>query len=200
MKKGNKILTGTSLLTAISASLCCITPVLALISGSSGLASSFSWLEPARPYLLGTTAIVLAFAWFQKLKSIPVDDCGCEVETKPPFMQTKTFLGIVTVFAIVMMAFPYYSGIFYGNSNSGKEVIIVQSDNVAESTFEIEGMTCQGCEEHIKHAINQLEGVIEVNSSYDNGNAIVKYDKSIVTIQNIQSAIDSTSYTTKSVK
>ena len=54
-------LIGTGLLTAIAASLCCITPVLALIAGTSGLASTFSWLEPFRPYFIGLTILVLAF-------------------------------------------------------------------------------------------------------------------------------------------
>jgi mercuric ion transport protein len=44
--KTDKKLIGAGLLTAIAASLCCITPVLALIAGTSGLASTFSWLEP----------------------------------------------------------------------------------------------------------------------------------------------------------
>lgn len=30
--------------TAIAASLCCITPVLALLGGVSGVAASFSWI------------------------------------------------------------------------------------------------------------------------------------------------------------
>ena len=59
-------LAGASILSAVAASLCCITPVLALISGASGVASTFSWLEPFRPYLLGITIFVLAFAWYQK--------------------------------------------------------------------------------------------------------------------------------------
>lgn len=67
MKKNNKII-GAGLLTAIASSLCCITPVLALISGTSGIASTFSWLEPFRPYLIGFTILVLGFAWYQKLK------------------------------------------------------------------------------------------------------------------------------------
>ena len=58
----------TSLLTAITASLCCIAPVLALIAGTSGFASTFSWIEPFRPYLIGLTIVVLLFAWYQKLK------------------------------------------------------------------------------------------------------------------------------------
>ena len=51
--KTDKKLIGAGLLTAFAASLCCITPVLALVAGTSGLASSFSWLEPARPYFIG---------------------------------------------------------------------------------------------------------------------------------------------------
>jgi mercuric ion transport protein len=55
------------LLAAVAASLCCITPVLAFLGGASGLASSFSWIEPYRPYLIGLTIAVFAFAWYQKL-------------------------------------------------------------------------------------------------------------------------------------
>jgi len=66
MKTDNKLI-GAGLLTAIAASLCCITPVLALIAGTSGLASTFSWLEPFRPYFIGLTILVLGFAWYQKL-------------------------------------------------------------------------------------------------------------------------------------
>ena len=65
--KTDKKLIGAGLLTAFAASLCCITPVLALVAGTSGLASSFSWLEPARPYFIGLTILVLGFAWYQML-------------------------------------------------------------------------------------------------------------------------------------
>ena len=48
--KSDKKLIGTGLLTAITASLCCITTVLALIAGTRGIASTFYWIEPLRPY------------------------------------------------------------------------------------------------------------------------------------------------------
>ena len=67
MKTDKKII-GAGLLTAIAASLCCITPILALIAGASGLASTFSWLEPFRPYFIGLTVLVIGFAWYQKLR------------------------------------------------------------------------------------------------------------------------------------
>ena len=67
-KKKTNILLSSSVITAIASSLCCITPLLALIAGTSGAASSVSWMEPLRPYLIGVTVVVLIFAWYQKLK------------------------------------------------------------------------------------------------------------------------------------
>jgi hypothetical protein len=101
MKSDSKLI-GAGLLTASVASLCCITPVLALIAGSSGIASTFSWIEPFRPYLIGLTVLVLGFAWYQKLIPIAIGtqkeiDCECETDENPKFLQTKTFLGTVTV-------------------------------------------------------------------------------------------------------
>lgn len=187
-------LVGAGILSAIAASLCCITPVLALISGAGGIASSFSWLEPARPFLLGTTILVLGFAWFQKLKPRSAEEiqCDCEEDEKPPFMQTKKFLGIVTVFAFLMMAFPYYGHIFYAKTD--KEVVIVSSDNIQELKFNVSGMTCASCEEHVKHAVNQLPGILSVSANNVEGNAIVKFDNSKTDKAAITKAIDATGY------
>jgi len=70
---------GAGLVIAITASLCCITPVLALISGVSGMAASFSWLEPLRPFMIALTVLFLGFAWYQKLKPKQAEvDCTCE--------------------------------------------------------------------------------------------------------------------------
>ncbi len=187
-------LAGVSILSAIAASLCCITPVLALISGVGGIASSFSWLEPARPYLLGITILVLGFAWYQKLKPRTAEElqCACEEDEKPPFLQTKKFLGIVTVFAFLMMAFPYYGSIFYPKAD--KEVVIVSADNIQEVTLSVSGMTCASCEEHVKHAVNELPGILSVSASSDEGIANVKFDKSKTDKSAITEAIDATGY------
>src|SRR5574339_10139 len=107
--------TGAGILTAIAASLCCITPVIALLAGSSSIAANFAWIEPARPYLIGLSIAVLALAWYAKLKPINTSDIDCNNETtkKASFLQSKTFLVIVTVFAILMMTFPLYAKVFY---------------------------------------------------------------------------------------
>lgn len=187
-------LAGASILSAIAASLCCITPVLALISGAGGIASSFSWLEPARPYLLGITVLVLGFAWYQKLKPRTAEEiqCDCEEDEKPPFMQTKKFLGIVTVFAFLMMAFPYYGYIFYPKAD--KEVVVVSSNNIQEVKFNISGMTCSSCEEHVKHAVNELPGIVSVSANSEEGIVNVKFDNSKTDKATIIKAIDRTGY------
>lgn len=191
MKTDNKLI-GAGLLTAIAASLCCITPVLALIAGSSGLASTFSWLEPFRPYFIGLTILALGLAWYQKLNPKPQDDCGCVVEVKPKFIQSKMFLGIVTAFAIVMLAFPYYSSIFYPKTE--KQIIVVDKSNIQKAEFTISGMTCASCEKHVNHEVNKLTGIIRSNASYKNGNAIVEFDNSKTTISEIEKAINTTGY------
>lgn len=194
MKNKNNGLVGAGLLSAIAASLCCITPVLALISGASGIASTFSWMEPARPYLIGITVAVLGFAWYQKLKPQTDEEiqCNCEENGKKPFIQTKTFLGIVTIFAILMLAFPYYSHIFYPEVKSN--VVIADPANIQQANFEIAGMTCLGCEEHIKNAVSKLPGFISAEVNHKTGKATVKFDKSKTSLEQIVSAINSTGY------
>jgi len=193
-QKTSKGLVGAGLISAIAASLCCITPILALISGASGAASTFSWMEPFRPYLIGITVLVLGFAWYQKLKPRKKEEmeCACEEDEKPSFWQSKLFLGIVTVFAVLMLAFPYYSHIFYPKTESN--VIVVDANNVQEVNFEIEGMTCQGCEEHIKNAVSKLPGFIEAAADHQTGKATVKFDKSKTTLEQVVAAINETGY------
>ena len=196
MNKNSKSgkLAGASILSAIAASLCCITPVLALISGAGGIASSFSWLEPARPYLLSITVLVLAFAWYQKLKPRTAEElqCACEQDEKPTFMQTKMFLGMVTVFAFLMMAFPYYGQIFYPKTD--KQVIVVSSNNIQEVKFNVSGMTCASCEEHVKNEVNKLAGIVTISANSKEGNAFIKFDNSKTNKEAIIKAIDATGY------
>ncbi len=197
MKTDNKLI-GVGILTAIAASLCCITPVLALIAGTSGLASTFSWLEPFRPYFIGLTILVLGFAWYQKLKPKKQINCNCETEEKPKFIHSKMFLGIVTAFAIIMLAFPYYSSIFYPKTE--KQIIVVDKANIQKVEFTISGMTCASCEEHVNHEVNKLPGIINCNASYEKGNAIVEFDNSQTNIADIEKAINSTGYSVTNKK
>jgi len=191
MKSENSII-GAGVLTAIAASSCCITPVLALIAGTSGLASSFPLIEALRPFFIGFTIFVLVFAWYQKLKPKNQIDCNCETSEKPKFTQSKKFLGIVTAFAALMLAFPMYDHVFYPKKE--KQVIVVDKSNMQTAEFSISGMTCSGCEKHINHEVNKLRGIFNSKVSYKNGNAIIEFDNSKTSTAEIEKAINATGY------
>ncbi len=190
---------GVGLFAALVASLCCITPVFSLLAGIGGIAATFSWMEPLRPYLIAMTIGVLAFAWYQKLRPRTDEEIACACEPadeakKPSFWQSKKFLGIVTVFALITLAFPSYSYLFYNQPTQQNIVADLQEENIKLATLKIDGMTCTSCEEHVKHAGLELKGVLEVDVSYKEGMAYVKYDEKLVTIDEIITAINTTGY------
>ena len=177
-------------LTAITASLCCITPVLAFVAGASGVAATFSWVEPFRPYLIGLTVVVLGFAWYQQLKPRSAEEiaCACEDDAKPSFWQSKKFLAIITVIASALLFFPTYADVFFPQTEH--QAVIVQQSDLQETQFAVQGMTCTGCEEHVKHTALQLNGVIEANASYEQGIAQVKFDPGLINLEEIGQAIE----------
>ena len=191
MKSENK-LAGLGILMAISASLCCITPILALLAGTSGIASTISWVEPFRPYLIGLTILVLVFAWYQKLKPVKTDNCNCEPKTK--FIESKQFLGLITIFALTMLAFPYFSKAFYDKTETKQTTFTTDKTSLQKTDFKIEGMTCESCELHIKQELNKMTGIVNSTVSFKNGNAIVEFDNSKTDNSKIEQAINSTGY------
>jgi len=104
----DKNITGAAI-TAVIASLCCIVPLLALLASIGGFASAFSWIEPIRPYLITFTVVLLSIAWYKILKNQDCHDCSCKSSNPSSFLQSKLFLILVTIFAILMISYPYYS-------------------------------------------------------------------------------------------
>lgn len=199
--KSSGTFTGAGVLSAIAASLCCITPVIALVAGSSSIASNFSWIEPARPYLIGLSIAVLALAWYVKLKpsKMKTIDCNCEQNKKTSFLQSKTFLSIVTVFAILMMTFPMYAKAFYPKLKVQAATSTV-ANNKQLVNFTIQVMTCEGCEEHVNTQLSKVPGVLSYKTSYALKNSLVTFDKSKVDVETIEAAINKTGYTVKEYK
>ncbi|MFD2529122.1 mercuric transport protein MerTP [Polaribacter marinaquae] len=192
-EKTSKNAAYTGLFAAVAASSCCIPPVIALIAGVGGSASALSWMEPFRPYLIGLAIVAIGYAWYNYLKPKNADDCGCEVDAKPKWFQTKGFLIGITLFAAVSIAFPYYAHIFYPDNK--KEVIVVNQSNIQTLKVDVKGMTCVSCEDHVKHAVNELDGIVNVAASYEKENAEIKYDSTKTSKEDIEKAINATGYT-----
>lgn len=181
----------TGILAALAASSCCIPPLIAAIAGVGGASSNLSWMEPLRPYLIGLAILAIGYAWYAHLKTKKADDCGCEIE-KPKFYQKRSFLVGMTLFAIVSISIPYYSHLFFPNNK--KEVIISDLANIQKVDIKIEGMTCDACQNHVDYAINELDGIVSVNTSYKDENTLIEFDTSLTSLEQINQAISSTGY------
>jgi copper chaperone CopZ len=197
--KSSGTLSSASILSATAASLCCITPVVALLAGSSSIVANFSLIEPARPYLIALSIVVLAFAWYLKLKPSNANnmECNCETSKKTSFLQSKTFLTIVTAFAILIMTFPIYAKVFYPKPKV-QAATLAAVDNKQQVKFIIQGMSCAACELEINHELSKVGGVIAYKTSYASKSSIVTFDKSKVDVKTINAAINKTGYKVKS--
>lgn len=192
MEKGNSkkaIITGV--IAALAASSCCIPPLIAAIAGIGGASSSLSWMEPFRPYLIGIAIIAIGYAWYAHLKPKKVDDCGCEIE-KPKFYQKRSFLVGMTLFSIISITIPYYSHLIFPDNK--KEVVVDNDSNIKKVEIQIEGMTCDACQNHVDFAVNELNGILSVKTSYEKKNTIIEFDTTQTSIVEINQAINSTGY------
>lgn len=170
-----KFITISGILAALLSSACCIVPLLALVAGSAGWASSFFWLEPFRPWLMGLAVLALGVAWYNKLTVPENTACDCNSK-KNTFWQTKTFLIILTVVTGLLLTFPEYAHNFYPKSKK-KTIVEADEKHVREAYFMIQGMSCDGCAEHITDELTSLTGVMACTTSYEKGNSIVKFDE-----------------------
>lgn len=68
------------------------------------------------------------------------------------------------------------------------------ANELKKACFNVEGMTCSSCTVTTKAAIKKLEGIIEINVSLENKNAIISFDPKKTTSKKIKSRIDSVGY------
>lgn len=204
----DKLLSGGGIITALLASLCCITPVLAVLGGLGGIATTFSFLEPLRPYLIGLTVIVLGYAFYKayKPKKETDIDCACETDDlsagkagNPKFINSKKFLWIITAVSALLITFPYYSKALFPSAKTN--VVIVKANNIEKAKLDIVGMSCTACEESVDYALKSENGVVSATSSYKTGTAYVEYDKTKVNPEQLKRAVeDKVGYKVKNIE
>ncbi len=173
-----------------------------MVAGASGAASSLSWLAPARPYLIGLAIAALGFTWYKSLSNKQSTACGpdgtCVVEKKS-FVASRTFLSIITIVAIILMAFPLYAKMFYPTPVTPPTTVEIVN-NQQQVEFTIKGMSCEACEEEIDNEISKVNGVLTYNTSYATHSSMLTIDKSKANISAIEAAINNTGYTVKNYK
>lgn len=81
------------------------------------------------------------------------------------------------------------------NSQEQTDISKVNPENVQTIQIDVEGMVCEGCENHINGDVMELDGIIESNTSHKTGKCIVKFDQSIVSAEKIIETVKNTGYT-----
>lgn len=64
-------------------------------------------------------------------------------------------------------------------------------------TLNVEGMTCGHCKSAVTGALEELDGVSEVDVQLDKGTADVKYDESKVSKDQMKEAVEDQGYDVK---
>lgn len=185
--KNRRLLLGSGLLLAITSSLCCIVPILAIVGGAGGAVSAFSWAAPLRPYLLAVTAMILGIAFYQAYKPRKTDECNCE--EKNSFMQSKAVLWTIAALSLLLSTFPYYSG-FFQPKLPQQQAIVGNSSSTRQATLHIQGMSCEACEGHVNNALLQTPGVQEAQTFYAKGITIVKFDSTQTSIYQLAAKVE----------
>lgn len=189
---------GGSLLAAITASLCCIGPLVAVALGAGGFAAS-ALFEKWRPVFLGLTIALLGLAWYMTYRK-PEAACaeGSVCATNGVSKWNKVALWLATGVVLVAAAFPSLSSAILraaqANSDACCAPTTVAPGNTVDLRVRIPSMDCAACAIGIQTKLRKQTGVVAANVSYDRKEVVVRYDSMKISPENIIAAIDETGF------
>jgi copper chaperone CopZ len=103
---------------------------------------------------------------------------------------TRVIIPLLTLFLAVSCS---QSG-KKADETTGKAQIEVADENLIKVSFNVEGMTCEGCEKAIVTSIQKLDGIQEASASHTEGSAMVAFDAAKTDIATISQAITGAGY------
>jgi len=175
--KRKGLLLSVSVAAAIGASLCCILPIVAAVTGVGVLAAGATF-ETWRPYLMGISGLLLAGGFLLAYRDHKkACEPGSLCATKPMNRWNLVALGIVTLLVTGLAAFPYYSGtvakaVIRQDGPSGS----VGSAALQTAVFRIPDMDCPACAVSLSASLRRLPGVTDAKVDFDSRKAVVSYD------------------------
>ncbi|WP_297098173.1 heavy-metal-associated domain-containing protein [uncultured Draconibacterium sp.] len=86
------------------------------------------------------------------------------------------------------------------NSGTQKTTEVAQPEQIVESTIDIGGLHCDACVTSVEKGVNSLSGIESVKVTLADSTAIVTYNASAVSIDDIEKSIEKRGYTIKAVK
>ena len=100
---------------------------------------------------------------------------------------------VIILMAVALMACSH-------KAKQAEEKVSEAPAELVVNTLDIGGMTCEHCVMSVTKGINDLEGIAEVKVTLDDSTAVVKYDASVVNIDDIKAAVGKRGYRVKAVE
>jgi copper chaperone CopZ len=181
---------GGSLVAAVAASLCCILPVLAAMTGTGAAAAGLVF-DRWRPYLLILSGLLLAgglfLAWLDHKKACaPGSICSARQMGR----SNSIALGILAASVVAMAAFPHYSGaIARLVVRQPPPLPALASANLSTAAFQVPDMDCPACAVALSAAFRKQPGVVEVKLDVDSHMAVLTFDRSTENIAALKKVI-----------
>lgn len=177
-----------AVLSILVSRLCCIVPFIAIISGLTGGATLFSFLDPWRPLFLTVSASILAFGFYQEYKPKNLDKMRpcCREKAEGKSKRNRRFLWATTIISALLFSFPFYSHLFI-NARASQTTNTKQLKTIQ---LFVEGMSCQGCANNIMLTLSQTEGIIKDTVVFKTSTAAVTFDQARITPEQIVTAIE----------
>ncbi|MBI4357992.1 MAG: cation transporter [Candidatus Omnitrophica bacterium] len=175
---------GFGILSALTASVCCLGPLLLIVVGlgSLGLGAvlgRYHWY-----FILGAV-FLLSFAWrnyFKEKRSC--ESARCEMEGKK---MTRNVLILASAIVLTFASLNFYT---YARGSHGLPI----SEADVQISIPVEGMTCFTCEIAVQSAVKKLPGIHQIKASAKDKIAIVSYDPQKTNLDQIVTAINQTGY------
>lgn len=183
-----------AVLTVLISRLCCIVPFIAIVSGLTGGATMFSFLEPWRPLLITVSCSILLFGFYQEYKPKNIDKMRpcCKEKAEKKSKRNRRFLWTTTVLSVLLFSFPFYSQIFIPAqalaANTTKDKTIYLS---------VDGMSCQGCANNIMLTLSKTDGIVNDTVVFSTRTATVTFDTTKISSRQIIATVDNLGFTAK---
>ncbi len=181
---------------AVAASACCTIPLALVTMGIGGAwVSTFTAMEPFRPFFISIAVVALAFAGLKEYRrargpECDYSECDCDEGLSTPTRRSLLFAGLIVTIALV--ASPY---LIRGAVDTA--IAEAKTAGLNEVVLDVSGMTCAACDITVSRALTNLDGVEEAKVTFEPPQAVVKFDPEKVSVTDMEMATTNVGYPAK---
>ena len=178
------------LLSAVTASVCCVGPVLLVLLGLGGLGAG-AFLGRYHWWFIVAAMTLLAVAWRRyRTEAGRCRAARCEMAGGRR-ARTALLLASTVVAVFVGLNLSTYAG---QTRQASATDAAARSGRIASVMIPVEGMTCVTCEWTVESSLKGLPGVRSVEANVRDAAAHVQYDPEQTTLEDVIAAINKTGY------